>query len=83
MCQETYPPDLVIEQVLQSNTEGLSAKWYLLTGKYLCSRYFHHSAVEPAKLASWDTGMKSRGCIPLANSKHTTFIEILELVHRC
>lgn len=37
MCQETNPPDLVIEQELKSNTEVLSAKWYLLTGKYLCS----------------------------------------------
>lgn len=52
MCQEKNPPDLVIQQVLKNNTEVLSAKWYLLTGKYWCSWYFHHSAMEPAKFAS-------------------------------
>lgn len=87
MSQELNPSDLLIEQVLKSNTEVillfiiiLSAKLYLLTGKYLCSCYFHHSAMEPAKFASWDAGKKSRHGTPLANSKHTRFIEILELV---
>lgn len=82
ICQETNPPELVIEQVLKSNTEVLSAKWSFLTGKYLCSWYFHHSAMDPAKFSSWDTGKKSRNGTPLANSKHARFIEILELVYK-
>lgn len=77
--QETNLTDLVIEQVLKSNIEVLSAKWYLLTGKHLCSWYFHHRAMQPAKFASWVTGKKSIDCIPLTDSKHTRFIEILEL----
>lgn len=76
--QETNLPDLVIEQVLKSNIEVLSANG-ISSQTHTCVHVTFTIAPCKLQFASWDTGKKSTNGAPLANSKHTRFTETLEL----